>query len=561
MRFSLGVKIFLGYLVVLAFVGVLSSVYLYILSLLVNSTEELRSLADRYAALRVAEEELLSVQQSLMKRSINESGKSFGIKKGFASVERTFKRESKTYSARRDKNLSSIKKRFDSYRSSVEGLRELADSSRWGILREKLYRGERTAPLLRLLERSPAFVKTRHAVERFENELSAYVHYQFYTQNIATRIDRLKDTAVLLKEDSLSALVQELEEGVTLDDVDSLLAVLRELEGKAIQGIEDGVSASQRQAAFTRRLTVIFTVGLFILALLVAIFISRRISEPMRRLQAATRYASKGHYDRRIPVTSDDETGELTEDFNRMLDELGKLDRMKSEFVASITHDLKSPLATIKQAVQLLEDEIPGPIGEQQRQVLSQISKGVTRLSRLIADILDVSKLEAGLFKMAFVPVDVAGFLNEIIESFATQAKARGITIHKQFGFSRFRMRLDPGQMERAIGNVLGNAIKYTPKGGRVTVRASLSPADLEIAISDTGVGIPKESVERIFDKFYQVRSGGARKGSGLGLAITKEIVVAHGGSVRVESKEGKGTTVYIILPRKFNPLESDRAS
>ncbi|MCD6098194.1 HAMP domain-containing histidine kinase [bacterium] len=561
MRFSLGVKIFLGYLVILAFVGVLSSVYLCILSSFVSLTEELRSLADRYATLRGAEEELVSIQQSLMKRSVNESGKGFSIKEGFASVERSFERESKSYSARRDKNLPSIKKRFAEYRSSVEGLRELADSGRWRVLREKLYEGGRTAHLLHLLERSPAFVETRHAVERFESKLSAYVHYQFYTQNIAIRIGKLKDIAVLLKEDSLSTLIQGVEEDVTLDGVDSLFAVLRWLEGETIQGIEDGVSASQGRAAFARRFTIIFTIGLFVISFLVAIFVSRRISEPMRRLQAATRYASKGHYDRKIPVTSDDETGELTKDFNRMLDELGKLDRMKSEFVASITHDLKSPLATIKQAVQLLEDEIPGPIGEQQRQVLSQISKSVTRLSRLIADILDISKLEAGLFKMEVLPVDVPEFLDEIIESFATQAEARGVTIHKQFGFSHFRMKLDPKQMERAVGNVLANAIKYTPKGGKVTVRASLSPADLEIAISDTGIGIPKESVEHIFDKFYQVRSSGARKGSGLGLAITKEIVVAHGGSVRVESEEGKGTTVYLLLPRRFTPPESHQAS
>jgi signal transduction histidine kinase len=231
--------------------------------------------------------------------------------------------------------------------------------------------------------------------------------------------------------------------------------------------------------------------------------------------------------------------------------QLAELDRLKAEFVSIDSHELKTPLSVIRGYVSLLQDGIYGPVPEQQRKILGSIADQTDRLGRLVQQLLDISRLEAG-GRLELRPIDLHGFLAELATSFDVLALQSQIDFRLDLADDLpAELPADPDRLNEVVGNLLSNAFKFTPRGGRIRLHAGREGGSALIEVSDTGVGIPPEQLPRIFEKFYQIENEAQPRsvGSGLGLAIAREIVEAHGGTITAESIVGKGTTFRVCLP------------
>lgn len=182
-----------------------------------------------------------------------------------------------------------------------------------------------------------------------------------------------------------------------------------------------------------------------------------------------------------------------------------ELDRMKSQFIASVSHELRTPLIAIEKSLSLLLSKAVGPISETQEQFLSIAERILKRLSRLINDLLDLSRLEAGRMRLETNPSSIEKIIDECVETFITWANTKSIKIEKRIQKNLPLVNIDPIRINQVLNNLIGNAIKFTPKNGRIIVEASLYPKEIRVSVADTGIGIPKDALNKVFDKFYQV--------------------------------------------------------
>jgi PAS domain S-box-containing protein len=230
--------------------------------------------------------------------------------------------------------------------------------------------------------------------------------------------------------------------------------------------------------------------------------------------------------------------------------EVERANQLKSEFLASMSHELRTPLHTIIGFAELLAEELEGPLNQKQQRFMNHIHTDSIHLLALINDILDISKIESGRLGLRRETFDIAGALEEILASVRPQAAAKSIAIETSISLPAtiFADRL---RVKQVLFNLLSNALKFTPAGGRVRIEAAQRDGLIEISVSDTGIGIAKEQHDAVFDKFYQVGSTtkGVREGTGLGLAITKALVEEHGGSIGLESEPGKGSRFTFTIP------------
>lgn len=227
---------------------------------------------------------------------------------------------------------------------------------------------------------------------------------------------------------------------------------------------------------------------------------------------------------------------------------LKKLDQMKSEFVSTVSHDLRSPLTTIKGFVDLMG--VVGPLNEQQRDFVSRIQKGVTTITELINDLLDIGRIEAEV-NLSMEKCNLDEIIIQSVEGLREQAKGKQQNLVVDLPPHLPPVWGNPLRLRQVADNLLSNAIKYTPAGGKITVWVDDYDSQVALNVSDTGIGIPPEEQPRIFEKFYRVQSAETENitGTGLGLAIVKSIVEKHNGRVWVESEVGKGSTFTVLLP------------
>jgi len=227
-----------------------------------------------------------------------------------------------------------------------------------------------------------------------------------------------------------------------------------------------------------------------------------------------------------------------------------QLDRMKTDFVNMVAHELRSPLVSIRQLNSVLAEGLAGPLNEKQGEFLDKVLKKTDILLELINDLLDVAKIEAGKYVRAHVPTDIGQIIEEMVAFMEPRAKAQGLILSHACQDLK-PIQADPKGIEEVLSNLLSNAINYSPDGGQVTITAKGTSGYVEIKIRDTGIGIPQEELPKIFDKFYRVKHPKTRTvmGTGLGLSIVKGVVEAHRGSIEVESVLGQGTTFRILLP------------
>ncbi len=246
----------------------------------------------------------------------------------------------------------------------------------------------------------------------------------------------------------------------------------------------------------------------------------------------------------------------LDDSWNRYTDEQKKQIRLKREFISVVSHELRTPLSSVLGYAEFLEDELSGPLNSDQKAFVSHIQDGTRRLQRLVDDLLDFSALEGGSLRLEHRSVNVKEKISTALESMRPQAQKAGITLVEAVPPGPIPMLLDPGRLEQVLINLIGNAIKFTPAGGTITVRVSSLPQELRVEVADTGIGIPAAQMHRIFERFFQVDSSNTRErnGVGLGLAISKAIVEAHGGRIGCHSQEGRGSTFWFSLPLSGTP-------
>lgn len=245
-------------------------------------------------------------------------------------------------------------------------------------------------------------------------------------------------------------------------------------------------------------------------------------------------------------------------ELERANEELRRIDQMKSEFVSVASHELRTPLTAIKNAVQLVLRKKAGDINETQTKFLSMADRNIDRLTNILNDLLNLSRIESGRMPMKFEEVDLKGIVSSTIASFRPQAEGRSIRLGSRVPDDLPSVYGDPEKIEQIFVNLIGNALKFTPEGGEILVSAERLHGREEehggmvaVSVRDTGIGIPEEHLKSIFEKFYQVEGSLQRSvgGTGLGLAITKGLVELHHGSIWAQSEVGKGSTFTFTLP------------
>ena len=232
---------------------------------------------------------------------------------------------------------------------------------------------------------------------------------------------------------------------------------------------------------------------------------------------------------------------------------LNELERLKSEFIANVSHEFRTPLTSLKEANNLMLDGIAGRTTEKQQRLLGIIREESDKLIKMIHDLLDLSKLEAGMVRYNFMPSDISIVIEKCVDEMRLLAEGKHIDMNMDIGERLPIVLMDSEKIKQVITNLLSNAVKFTPDGGRIIVKGFEEDANIRVEITDTGIGISKEDIGRIFDKFQQADTIINKKirGTGLGLSIARHIMEAHKGSIWVESELGKGSSFIFLLPIK----------
>jgi two-component system sensor histidine kinase KdpD len=233
----------------------------------------------------------------------------------------------------------------------------------------------------------------------------------------------------------------------------------------------------------------------------------------------------------------------------RRIRQLEEMDRLKSEFVAQASHELRTPLTTLNLSIERLRETVPLGVPDAWARLLEAAGEDMTRLRKLVDDLLDLARMEAGRVEMRRVPVRLPGVVGSSVQAFELQAAEKGIRLACELSDDLPPVEADPERIGRVLANLVSNAVRYTEPGGRVLVTADAFGRFVQISVADNGPGIPLEDQPRVFDRFVRLKSSHEGEGSGLGLAISREIVHAHGGAIWVDSGPGPGSVFSFTLP------------
>ena len=287
--------------------------------------------------------------------------------------------------------------------------------------------------------------------------------------------------------------------------------------------------------------------GAVLIALLLSLFFARSFTRPLRLLTTATQAMARGDLKQEVPVQSQDELGALTASFNQMSADLAEANALRRQMTADIAHDLRTPLTVLSGYLEALREGTLPPSPERFETMYAEASQ----LNRLIDDLRTLSLADAGELTLYQSTVAPAALLDRTAASFARQAQEKDITLSVDTRPALPNVRVDFERMVQVLGNLVSNALRYTPAGGQITLGADAETEQVQLRVEDTGSGIPPEVLPRIFRRFYRADPARPKDQgeSGLGLAIARSIVEAHGGTIGVESEEGRGTVFQIRLP------------
>ena len=283
-------------------------------------------------------------------------------------------------------------------------------------------------------------------------------------------------------------------------------------------------------------------------ALIVSLFLSRRIVAPIRTLTSASQHIAGGHYGERVKVNGTDEIAQLATRFNQMAAQLEQVESMRRQLIGDVTHELRTPLTSIKGYMEgLIDGVIPAT-----PETFNQIHREADRLSRLVDDLQELSRVEAKAYSLDIRSVAVSNLVQTTVKRLSPQATVKRINLYSSLPAGLPPIQADEDRITQVLVNLVANAIQYTPEDGKVTISAMRQADEIHISVEDTGVGIPPEHLGNLFTRFYRVdksRSRNAGGGSGIGLTIAKHLVEAQGGRIWASSKgEGQGSTFTFSL-------------
>jgi two-component system sensor histidine kinase BaeS len=301
------------------------------------------------------------------------------------------------------------------------------------------------------------------------------------------------------------------------------------------------------QATFNESLVIAVMAASFA-ALIVSFIFSRNILAPVRVMKNASQRIAEGHYDERVQVSGSDELHQLAGSFNLMAEQLEQVEDMRRRLIGDVAHELRTPLTAIKGYAEGLMDNVLPASAETYQQIHAESE----RLSRLVDDLQELSRVESRATQLDIRPVDSAALINTVIKRLQYQFDEKRVILSSSLPREPIHLLADEDRMIQVLTNLIGNALQYTPENGAVTVSMARDKDEARISVSDTGAGIPPEHLARIFDRFYRVDKSRTRSrgGSGIGLTIAKHLVEAHGGKLWAQSAgENKGSVFTFTLP------------
>ena len=289
-----------------------------------------------------------------------------------------------------------------------------------------------------------------------------------------------------------------------------------------------------------------------IMVIVISVINTRTVSVPISRLREKTKAVARGDFGDPLDIPSPPEIRELAVAFNAMCDRLSELDQMKIDYIGHLSHELRTPLTAIKEASRMLQERVFAAVPERERELQTLILDECERLIRSVNRLLDFSMMESGMMPLTLQEAGLSPIVEKNLQRFSPIAQRKKIDLQMQVPQDLPPLRMDAEKIDVVLENLLSNALKFTPEGGRIRIAARHRPdaGVIEVAVSDTGRGIPESGLKEVFEKFRRVDGGkGAVRGTGLGLAIVKHIINAHGGHVWAESEVGKGSTFTFLLP------------
>ena len=329
---------------------------------------------------------------------------------------------------------------------------------------------------------------------------------------------------------------------------DQLLRVNQE----AMRRKADAASRTARRWFF---ITLALVLGLMVTGVSVQAGLSRAILGPVRQLTEATSRVAGGELDTAVPVRSADEIGVLASGFNRMAERIRelrqadylKVSRLKSEFIASASSQMRTPLTNVEMAIHVLLEGSAGPLGEKQLEMLEACREDTARLDQLVREMLDLARIEAGASLPVLQPIRPSLLVTEAMDALRPQIEARGVTLTVDVPPDLPLIQADRGQITRVIAELVTNALAATPAGGAIAICGAPQGDVVALSVGDTGRGISPDDLSRIFEPFARASAAPAG-GTGLGLPIARRLVEAHGGQLTVESSPGHGSTFTLTV-------------
>ncbi len=321
--------------------------------------------------------------------------------------------------------------------------------------------------------------------------------------------------------------------------------------GHAMGGAMDSMMTSLVRTAFQDAIgnAMVIAVGASVVAAVIAsVLLASRVSGPISRLAAASRRIADGRYAERVAVASGDEIGDLAGSFNRMAESLEGTERRRLQLVGDVAHELRTPLTTVDGYLEGLQDGLVRPTD----QTWTLLRGETARLSHLVDDLQELWRAEARQLPISLTVVEVPAVLESLVGRFGITAGERRVDLHLDIEERALAVRADRDRLAQILDNLLSNALRYSPEGGRVVIAAHRVNDAVQMSVTDEGPGLTADQRDRVFERFYRVDPSRSRAlgGSGIGLAIARALVEAMGGRIFVESDgEGRGSTFRIELP------------
>lgn len=333
-------------------------------------------------------------------------------------------------------------------------------------------------------------------------------------------------------------------------------------EGCYLYVVLEGDQFTQATAMITDsyilRGTLMLLGVILLISLVTGLFVFSNLTKRLEKIKKTVTGFERGQLNERIDVEGNDELSELSVCFNRMADtlvdnmkEIQKTDKLRRELVANVSHDLRSPIASIQGYLETIQMKGESITKEELNDYFNTVLGNTNKLKRLIDDLFELSKLDAEEVTPNLENISMAELIQDLVQQFKPIAEKKGVTLNSEFPKNpNSLIEADISLMNRALTNLIDNAIQHTPEGGKVNISSVKSGRDFVLEISDTGIGIPAQDLPHVFDRFYQAdKSRSENQGAGLGLAIAQKIFRLHGAEVMVSSIENQGTTFRVALP------------